>query len=397
MTRIPYGLGAKPSPPDRRDYPARAFLPAKSPTLPTAYRLPVEVPIYDQLETSMCVDFSCRTIKELQELMERGRHVPLANGYIYGNRAPTDWQDEGMYPREALSTLLQYGIPPETAFRVMGTFEECRAAYLAHQVEVDPAAKPQRIKSFVRCNSPEDVQRALVELRSPVMIATGVTTKFVFWTSWNGRIFLEPPDVFREDNPDFLGGHAMVIDAYVTDMDGVLWYGGPNSWGTGWGEQGRFWIRADYPGIWELWTVVDQHPSAQWVTIQEGSKEMTRTIVDPDGSRYIETIQMDIAPVEREDRTCIPLRWVGEALGAAVHYEEATQLVRIHLGQTLVVMKPNDPVAWVNGEARQLDVAPWVDPDANRLLVPLRFVGEAFGFTVEWNSRNNTVNIVRSR
>lgn len=392
---MPYGLGARPSPPDRRDYPVRAFLPAKSPALPKSFQLPAEIPMYDQDTTLMCVDYSCRTIQEKNELMERGVYVPLANGYIYGNRAPEDWQGEGMYPRQALTALLNFGIPPASSFKVTGTYEECRAVYLANREQADAAAKPQRIKTYVRCNSPEDVQRALAELRSPVMIATGVTAKFVLWTSWNGRIVQEPAEVFREDNPDFLGGHAMVIDAYLTDTDGVLWYGGPNFWGTGWGDQGRFWIRADYPGIWELWTVVDQHPAAQWVTIQEGSSDMIKTTVDPDGSRYIETIQMDVAPTERENRTCIPLRWVGEALGAVVHYEEATQLVRIRLGQTLLIMRPDDPVAWVNGEARRLDVAPWVDPGANRLLVPLRFVGEAFGFTVEWNSRNNAVNIVR--
>jgi hypothetical protein len=41
------------------------------------------------------------------------------------------------------------------------------------------------------------------------------------------------------------GGHELCVDEYTVPASGVPMVGGPNSWGTGWGDGGRWYLRVD--------------------------------------------------------------------------------------------------------------------------------------------------------
>ncbi|NOZ92626.1 MAG: copper amine oxidase N-terminal domain-containing protein [Dictyoglomi bacterium] len=47
----------------------------------------------------------------------------------------------------------------------------------------------------------------------------------------------------------------------------------------------------------------------------------------------------------------------------------------------------------LNGQKGTMDVAPFIDPAVNRTVVPLRFVLEAMGFEVKWDSHTRTIRI----
>lgn len=94
-------------------------------------------------------------------------------------------------------------------------------------------------------------------------------------------------------------------------------------------------------------------------------------------------------PVEQAGRVLVPLRGVFERLGASVVYENGLinatgngRNVSLHIGSTQ---------ATVNGRPQTIDVPPYVI--AGRTLVPLRFVAQALGASVNWNQSNNTVHI----
>jgi len=62
--------------------------------------------------------------------------------------------------------------------------------------------------------------------------------------------------------------------------------------------------------------------------------------------------------------------------------------------KTLSIMLTVDKnVAIVNGVEQTMDVAPFIDKNSNRTLVPIRFVSEFLGGTVDWNATTRTVTI----
>ena len=88
----------------------------------------------------------------------------------------------------------------------------------------------------------------------------------------------------------------------------------------------------------------------------------------------------DAAPYVANDRTYVPFRALGEALGAEVEWDNDARTVTYTLGKTEVVMTIGETTYTVNGEEQTMDVAPEISGD--RTYVPVRFVGEALGFKV---------------
>lgn len=88
----------------------------------------------------------------------------------------------------------------------------------------------------------------------------------------------------------------------------------------------------------------------------------------------------DAAPFAQDNRTFVPFRALGEALGATVDYDQTAKTVTYKLGSSKIVMTLDSKDYTVNGVKKTMDVAPFAKD--NRTYVPVRFVGEALGFTV---------------
>ena len=86
------------------------------------------------------------------------------------------------------------------------------------------------------------------------------------------------------------------------------------------------------------------------------------------------------APFAENNRTFVPFRALGEALGAQVDYVEEDNTVHYVLGNTEIVMTLDSKDYTVNGAKKTMDVAPFAKE--GRTYVPVRFVGEALGFNV---------------
>jgi hypothetical protein len=102
-------------------------------------------------------------------------------------------------------------------------------------------------------------------------------------------------------------------------------------------------------------------------------------------------LNLNPAPQERGGRVFVPLRGVFEQLGASVVYDNGTinaqgrggRSVSLHIGSTQ---------ATVNGQAQALDVAPFIIGAST--YVPLRFVSQALGATVNYDGANHIVALV---
>jgi hypothetical protein len=98
---------------------------------------------------------------------------------------------------------------------------------------------------------------------------------------------------------------------------------------------------------------------------------------------------MDVAPYIKGDRTYVPMRYLGEILGAEVVWDGDARTVTLTRGDDVVVFTIGSTVYTVNGESMTADVAPEIAND--RTMLPARFVAEAFGAVVGWDAATRTV------
>lgn len=104
------------------------------------------------------------------------------------------------------------------------------------------------------------------------------------------------------------------------------------------------------------------------------------------------TMQFDQPPIERSGRVFVPLRGVFENLGASVVYDNG--VINATGNGTTVQLRIGSTNAIVNGNSQQLDVAPF--EVGSRTMVPLRFVSQALGASVDYNDNTRTVSITSS-
>lgn len=101
------------------------------------------------------------------------------------------------------------------------------------------------------------------------------------------------------------------------------------------------------------------------------------------------TVNLNPPPTERAGRVFVPLRGVFESLGATVVYADGTinatrrgHTISLHIGSQQAV---------VDGQNQTVDVAPFIIGAST--YVPLRFISQALGASVNWDGNNNLVAI----
>ncbi|WP_134685571.1 N-acetylmuramoyl-L-alanine amidase family protein [Brevibacillus migulae] len=100
-------------------------------------------------------------------------------------------------------------------------------------------------------------------------------------------------------------------------------------------------------------------------------------------------ITPDVPPLVKNGRTLVPVRVIAEGLGAEVGWDQATSTATITRGGQRVVLQLNNKQAYINGKAVTMETPPLTYHQ--RMLLPLRFVGEALGATVGWDDAARTV------
>jgi len=88
----------------------------------------------------------------------------------------------------------------------------------------------------------------------------------------------------------------------------------------------------------------------------------------------------------------VPLRAIFEALGATVDWNANTQTVTGIRDNTEVRLTIGSTSPTVNGTIVSIDQPGVVI--GGRTMVPLRFIGESFGVSVNWDGASRTVTIM---
>jgi alpha-tubulin suppressor-like RCC1 family protein len=102
-------------------------------------------------------------------------------------------------------------------------------------------------------------------------------------------------------------------------------------------------------------------------------------------------LTFDQPPIEVKGRVKVPLRAIFDALHAEMIWDGKTSTVTAKKDSTIIMLTVGKSEATVNGKIITLDQS--AEIVNNRILVPVRFVTESFGGTVDWDAATKTIMI----
>ena len=100
-------------------------------------------------------------------------------------------------------------------------------------------------------------------------------------------------------------------------------------------------------------------------------------------------VDFDVEPQIIDGRTMVPIRAIFEKMGATVEWDSKARSATCTKADTVVKMTVDSKTIYTDNQATKMDVSPVIIN--GRTLAPARYVAEAFGATVQWSQKNNTV------
>lgn len=255
-------FGAIPSPKDVRDY---RIVCKSNANFPKRFELKMPE-VKDQGLVGSCVAHAISTVIEYFSRAQEDNYSKMSVGYIYGNRTNSDHKDVGMVTSLAIKSACEYGDVPEGLFPynfevpvIIDKFEEA----LDNLYE---RGTPNRLSTYFRCDRVEEIKTALMK-NSPVIMAM----------KWYSDIYVDDLAVIRTsalDSDPSTTYHCMVI--YGWDERGWLVQ---NSWGTGWGFNGRGILPYHTP-IYEAYGVTDEiSQKIKLKQLEKSNNELSANII----------------------------------------------------------------------------------------------------------------------
>lgn len=118
------------------------------------------------------------------------------------------------------------------------------------------------------------------------------------------------------------------------------------------------------------------------VSAAQSTKSILEAKVNIDGSVQ----SFDQPAIVKNGATLVPLKAIFEALGASVKWDQATQTAVAEKDTTIIKITVGSSTAYINGSEVRLSAK--AESINGRILVPLRFVSEALGANIKWDSAN---------
>lgn len=219
---------------------------AQVPPPPSVDLSPLFAGIRDQAGEGACTGMSTAAVREILWGSAHGKMLDtrLAPAYLYARTRIA----EGSFPRDAGACMAD-------EFAVLQGFGVCPEIDMPY--DADPTERPSNVADAAapafRIDQPAtvdmlntDAVKQVLAAGMPIGIAIPCYQSFEDCGS-DGVLTI--PDTDREA---LLGGHGLCICGYDTARKA---WRGINSWGTGFGDHGYFWMPEAYGSlIWEAWT-----------------------------------------------------------------------------------------------------------------------------------------------
>ncbi len=98
-------------------------------------------------------------------------------------------------------------------------------------------------------------------------------------------------------------------------------------------------------------------------------------------------LALDVQPVNESGSMMVPFRAIAEFLGCEVDYNSENKVVTLSKANDVIRITVDSKIATINGKSVEMPVAAKIFND--RTFVPLRFVGEALNSKVKWQQGYN--------
>jgi len=204
-------------------------------------------PRHDQKSTSSCVANAIVKALEIKRIMKYGRsaHVDLSRLALYylGRElmGPEETKhDDGMYVSMGADAPRRFGICKETDW----PFDESKL-FTAPTWSAMRKAYVHKISAWYRIGSTggDRVSDVIANLAAgnPVVYGTIVGDNWLHYG---------PADVLQKVDGAVRGRHATVLVGWQPDLYGGVFIG-ENSWGTGWGDDGFYYLAPEVIGAFE--------------------------------------------------------------------------------------------------------------------------------------------------
>lgn len=105
-------------------------------------------------------------------------------------------------------------------------------------------------------------------------------------------------------------------------------------------------------------------------------------------------LETEVPPIINDSRVMVPFRSLLESLGASVDWKVDTKTIYCIKDDISMELRVNSKIALVN--EREVDLDTEVKIINDRILVPIRFIGEEMKANVEWEEDTRTVRITTS-
>lgn len=223
-----YAYGCLPPKVDVRDYTVSAAA-VQPDALPHAFSLDDLPKVKSQGTVGSCVAHATSSILEY---FDKSQHK-LSTNFIYGiRRKEFNQTGYGMYLSDACKIVKKYGDMLEEDCKGNTEAPGCHPIAEAALEDADKAARALvfRIDTYFSCKNNNEIKHAIYNYKTPILASI----------RWYDGAKVKNGILTADTSADY-GYHAIMI--YGWDERGFLCQ---NSWGSWWGDKGRFILPFDY-------------------------------------------------------------------------------------------------------------------------------------------------------
>ena len=134
-----------------------------------------------------------------------------------------------------------------------------------------------------------------------------------------------------------------------------------------------------------------------WISLEHALKaapdKIISTIDSHDATAFGKIVKMAEAPIMANDRVMLPVRFIAEALGATVLWNESLEMITVTNGETVITMHIGSDTAFIEEREVILDCPPL--QQNGTAYAPVRFIAEALGATVSYDAKTKQITITK--
>lgn len=259
-----HGLGCLPYEKDDRDYNFGDLISGGG-NYPISYKSLIPDFRMDQGLSQMCVSFATSVARYMYEINDSGNAKIFSPAYIYANRAPSDYQGEGMIVRQALSGLVNNGVCHLSKLSFTGSYQESRNRYLKVKAEADANAKPFRISSYYALYTDDQIKQAILTTGAAV-------AAYNVYDNWYN---VKADGNIGSNYGTSHGSHCILIVGWTSDNKWII----INSWGSVWGDNGIGYIPMTNPKN-EAWCMLDNVQEVFFKSLKDVEGHWAKASID---------------------------------------------------------------------------------------------------------------------